>query len=90
MNFELFGVRSVKRDGNPKKQGRSETSLSLRCAARAVGTSHGIYRQKRTYPHVPPIAIICRNDTVRNQRTRHHLNARTSHATEKFHLEPLQ
>ncbi len=90
MSSEPFGVRSAKRGENPKKQVWSETSLSLRCAARAAGTSHGIYRQKRTYPHVPLIAIICRNDTVRNQRTLHHLNARTSHATEKFHLARLQ
>lgn len=90
MSSGLFGVRSAKRDENPKKQVRSETSLNLRCAARAAGTSHGIYHQKRTYLHVPLIVIIYRNDTVRNQRTLHHLDARTSHATEKFHLEPLQ
>ena len=61
MNSGLFGVRNVKPDGNPKKQGRSETSLNLRCAARGADLSHGIFHRKRTYPHVLPIAIISKS-----------------------------
>lgn len=90
MNSGLFGVLNVKPDGNPKKQGRSETSLNLRCAARVADSSHGIFRRKRTYPHGPLIEIICHNDTVRNQRTPRRLSARTSRAIETSHLEPLR
>ena len=90
MNSGLFGVRNAKPDGNPKKQVPSETSLNLRCAARVADSSHGIFRRKQTYPHVPLIQIICRDDTVRNQRTPRRLSARTFRAAEKSHLEPLQ
>ena len=58
MSSGLFGVRSARRGGSQKKQVKLETSLNFRCAAHAVDTSRGIYRRKRTYPHVPPIAII--------------------------------
>ena len=61
MNSGLFGVRNAKPDGNPKKQGRSETSLNMRCAVRVADSSHGIFHQKQTYPHVPPIAIISKS-----------------------------
>ena len=90
MNSGLFGVRNVIPDGNPKKQVLSETSLNLRCAARVADSSHGISRRKQTYPHVPLIQTIRRNDMVRNQRKPHRLSARTSHVTETSHLEPLQ
>lgn len=90
MNSELFGVRNVKPDGNPKKQGRSETSLNLRCAARVVDSSHGIFHRKQTSPHVPRIAITYRNNTIRNQRTPRRLSARTFLAAETSHLELLQ
>ena len=89
-NSGLFGVRNAKPDENPKKQAESEISLNLNYAVRAAGTSHGMSRRKQTSLHVPPIAITCRNDTVRNQRKPHHLSAKTSRAAEMSHLEPLQ
>ncbi len=58
MSSGLFGVRSARRDGSLKKPVKLETSLNLRCAAHAADISRGIYRRKRTSPHVPPIAII--------------------------------
>ena len=90
MNSGLFGVRNAKPDGNPKKQVRSETSLNLRYAAHAADASHGIFRRKQTYPHVPLIQIICHNNTVRNQRTPRRLSARTFRAAERSRPEPLQ
>ena len=90
MNSERFGVRNARRDGSLKKRVRSETSLNLRCAVRAVGTSHGIFHRRRTSPHVPLIAIICSKDRIRNQQKPRRLNARTSHATETSHLARLR
>ena len=90
MNSGLFGVRNVKPDGSQKKQVRSETLLSLRCAAPVADSSHGIFRRKQTYPHVPLIQIICHNDTVRNQRTPRRLSARTFRAAESSRPEPPQ
>ena len=58
MSSGQFGVRSAKRDGSLRKQVRSETSLNLRCAARAADTSLMIFRRRRTSPRVPLIVII--------------------------------
>ena len=69
MNFGLFGVRNVKPAGNPKKRERSETSLNLRCAARVADTSHGIFRRKRTYPHVP-LTRITRHEVCSVSKSR--------------------
>ena len=51
MSSGQFGVRSAKRDGSLRKQVRSETSLNLRCAARAADAFHGIFRRRRTSLH---------------------------------------
>ena len=59
MNSELFGVRNVKPDGNPKKQAKLEILLNSNYAVRVAGTSHGIYRRKPTYLHVPLTTITC-------------------------------
>ena len=90
MNSGQFGVRNAKPDGNLKKQGLSETLLNLRCDVHVAGTSHGIFHRKQTSPHVPLIAITCRNNTIRNQRTPHRPSARTFLATETSHPEPPQ
>ena len=90
MNSELFGVRNVKPDGNPKKPAKLEILSNSNYAVRVAGTSHGISPRRRTSPHVPLIAITCRKDTIRNQRKPRRLNARTSHATERSHLGRLQ
>ncbi len=68
MSSGQFGARSAKRDGSPKKQVRSETSLNLRCAARVVDTSHGIFHRRRISPRVRRTGTVCRKETVRNQR----------------------
>ena len=58
MNFAPFGVRDVKPGGSLKRQAGLEISLNLNCAARGVGISHGIYRQRRISLRVPRIGII--------------------------------
>ena len=70
MNSELFGVRNVKPDENPKKQGRSETSLSLRCAVRVADSSLMIFRRKRISLHVRLIARISRKNGFESDTAR--------------------
>lgn len=90
MSSEPFGVRSARRGGSLKRRVRSETSLNLRCAARAAATSHGIFRRRRTSPRAPLIGITCRKNTIRNQRKTRRPNARTSHASGMSHLARLR
>ena len=90
MNSGLFGVRSARRDGNLKKLAKLEISSNSNYAVRVAGTSHGTSHQKRTSPHVPLIAIICRKAAIRNQRKPRRLNARTFHATGMSRLESLR
>lgn len=64
MNSGLSGVRNAKPDGSLRKLAKLEISSNSNYGARVVGTSHGIFRRKRTYPHVLLIAITCRKDTI--------------------------
>ena len=63
MNSGLFGVRNVKPDANPKKQGLSETLLNSRCDVHVADTSHGTSHRKQISLHDPLIETI-RHDVL--------------------------